>query len=207
MQINDEHLKLLAKIQQEWNRAEGDIKTAEQVVNNIVIPSVKELRYAGRRIVDALCGMASESPDTNTITALLNDACFDCHRARHDAVDAATSKIAIDIDIMIEKLQYEAILQVFPSFPSLVSDLRKIRTKIVESRRSRENREAIYSLLEENDFLRLVGTYNTMRESEHMMKAIAGRNRRNDFLSKWGVIIGLIGGIAATAALFLSLKG
>jgi hypothetical protein len=59
MSLSDDHLALLRAIQDEWNRAETDIKTAELVVNNIVIPSVKELRYAGRRIVDALAEMTA----------------------------------------------------------------------------------------------------------------------------------------------------
>jgi len=87
-------MRLLRAIQDEWNRAETDIKTAETVVNNIVIPSVKELRYAGRRIIDAIMEMTANPSayDPARVRALLDDAHFDCHRARHDAIDAATAK-------------------------------------------------------------------------------------------------------------------
>src|ERR1700730_11122379 len=53
MHFSESHLTLLKSIQDEWNKAEGDIKTAEMVVHSIVIPSIKELRYAGRRVIDA----------------------------------------------------------------------------------------------------------------------------------------------------------
>ena len=43
MHFNGSHLALLKSIQDEWNKAEEDIKTAEMVVHNIVIPSLWNL--------------------------------------------------------------------------------------------------------------------------------------------------------------------
>ena len=53
--------------------AEKDIKIAEQIGDQVVFPSIKELRYAGRRIVDALQAL-SKSEDAAKVTALLEDA-------------------------------------------------------------------------------------------------------------------------------------
>lgn len=86
----------------EWDRAEEDIKVAEQINNKVVIPSVSELRYAGRRIIEALREIEKNGPEEKII-GLLQDAEFDCHRARHDAIDAATSKIAVDLEIATKK--------------------------------------------------------------------------------------------------------
>ena len=124
----DDCSALLNSVLAEWNRAEEDIKIAEQVANKVVNPSIKELRYAGRRLVEALVKLQNAAP-FEEVEALLNDALFNCHRARHDAVDAGTSKIAIDLDIMTTRLGYEVILPVHPAFPKLVQDLRVIRTK------------------------------------------------------------------------------
>lgn len=192
MQLTDAHIALLNSILAEWNRAESDIKRAEQVNNNVVIPSIKELRYAGRRIVDMLVKIGSGAPD-DEIHKLLADATFDCHRARHDAIDAATSKIAIDLEIMASKLGYEVILPAYPNFAQLVRDLQLVRAKIAVSREDRENREAIYSVIEAVDFPNLVTSYNDMRSSEHIMIQMAKRRRSSEAIGIGGAILGAIG--------------
>jgi hypothetical protein len=40
----DAYIELLNSVLDQWNRAEEDIKIAEQVANKVVNPSVKELR-------------------------------------------------------------------------------------------------------------------------------------------------------------------
>jgi len=194
MQLSDAQLALLESILNEWNRAEEDIKRAEQVCNNIVIPSIKELRYAGRRIVDALLKMKAGSSDADS---LLQEARFDCHRARHDAIDAATAKMAIDLDIMVKKIGYEVILPVFPKFPNLICDLNEIREKIVASRRDRDDREKIYSVLEVVNFPALVAVHKELLGSEPIMKKMATRRRWLDLSGIAGTIFGIIGVILA----------
>lgn len=195
MHFSEGHLALLKSIQDEWNRAEEDIKTAEMVVHSIVIPSIKELRYGGRRVIDALMVIAGnpENPDHDRIKALLDDARFDCHRARHDAIDAATAKIAADLEIMVEKLGYESILPAFSAFPSLYQNLTIVRDQIRKSRGKRDDREAIYSVIEAADFSELVSAFNNMRTCEPIMVALAKKNRRNIFFGKWGFIVGVVG--------------
>jgi hypothetical protein len=193
----DDFGALLNSVLIEWNRAEEDIKIAEQVGNKVVNPSIKELRYAGRRIVEALVKFQKSAP-AGEISALLNDALFDCYRARHDAIDAGTSKIAIDLEIMISRLGYEVILSVHPAFPKLFQDLQKIRDKIIDSRRDRENREKIYSVLEASDFPVLVKSFAELRGNEHMMVAMAKRRRRSE-------LIGIVGFITAAIAIIVAI--
>jgi len=196
MQLSDEQVILLNSIAVEWNTAEEDVKVAEQVCNDIVIPAIKELRYAGRRVVDALAKMhAGDPPDA--IEDLLRDARFDCHRARHDAIDAATAKIAIDLEIMVRKLGVEVILPVFPEFPALFRQLKDIRLKIRVSRKNREDRAAIYAVLESVDFPAFADAYNEMRGSEDMMKQIAKHRRHSEAIGIGGAILGVIGVILA----------
>jgi hypothetical protein len=192
----DDYAALLNSVLVEWNRAEEDIKIAEQVASKVVNPSIKELRYAGRRIVEALVKLQKNEP-AQEICKLLNDALFDCHRARHDAIDAGTSKIAFDIEIMISKLGYEVILPVHPDFHNLIKDLRKVRANIRESRRDRENREAIYSVLESVNFPALVNSYEDLQENENIMKAIARRRRRSELIGVLGAVFGVLGILAA----------
>ncbi len=206
MHLTPEHLDLLKSIQDEWNHAEEDIKTAEMVVQKIVIPAVKELRYAGRRIVDVLMLLTSQpdAPDLTRIQKLLDDANFNCHKARHDAIDAATAKIAADLSIMAEKLGYDAILPAYPQFPALYVDLNRVRDKITTSRRARDNRDAIYASIEIVDFPALVDSFTRMSTCEPMILALAKKGRRNHFFGKYGLIVGIIGVIIAAGALTLA---
>lgn len=177
MPITDEHIELFRSIRSEWNKAETDIKTAEQVCLKVVIPAIKELRYAGRRIVDALACLDSGAPSED-INSFLCDAKFDCYRARHDAIDVATSKMAIDIEIMINKLKYSAILPAYPGFPNLFAEITEVRKKIATSRGKREDREAIYSVIESTDFPNLVTRFQDMKSCEQIMKAVAKSERK-----------------------------
>ena len=207
MHLTKEHLGLLKDIQNEWNCAEQDIKLAENVVNKIVIPSVKELRYAGRRIVDAIMVISDnpECPDQVKLTNLLADARFDCHRARHDAIDAATAKIAADFEIMTKMLGYGPILGAFPKFPELYSALTKVRRNIVNSRGDRENREKIYSVLEQCDFRALVVMFEDLRMCEPMMLALAKKERAISFWGKVGGAVGIIGLLVGIGGVLIAL--
>jgi hypothetical protein len=196
MPFTDWQSEVLRSILDEWNRAERDIKISEQVSNNIVIPSIKELRYAGRRIVEALNLMLRDESEAE-VRALLADAAFDCHRARHDAIDSATAKIAVDLEIMTKKLGYEVILPVYPTFPKLVQGLIAIRRQITLSREKRQQRDAIYSVLQAADFPQLVSMFDDMRSSEHIMKTMARRRRRSEAIGVIGAVLGLVGIVLA----------
>ena len=171
-----------ARICNEWDKAEKDIKLAEQVSHKVVFPSIKELRYAGRRIVEALNGLNDDATDDD-IQKLLEDAEYDCHRARHDAIDAATAKIAYDIEIAVSKLGYDPILRAFSKFSELRRKLNLVRAKITESRGDRENREAIYSVIEVTDFQEIVDLFAEFQENEPVMKGLAKSQRRRTALS------------------------
>lgn len=188
--LND-YKDILAEIAREWDKADKDIKYAEQVCQKITLSSIFELRYAGRRIIDALNGIAADA-DLEGVTLLLQEAKFDCHRARHDAIDAATSKIALDIDTMGRKLGYNAILKVYPNFADFRTLLSGIRKKIAQSRGDRQNREKIYAFIEENELEGLVDKFDEIQEAEPIMKALAKRERLISLISVAGIVISVI---------------
>lgn len=196
MQLSAEQADLLNSIAEEWNQAEEDVKVAEQICNEIVVPAIKEMRYAGRRIVDVITKMHA-GERVEEIEALLREARFDCHRARHDAIDAGTSKIAIDLEIMVKKLGAEVILPVCPGFPALFKQLRDVRVKIRASRKDRNNRAAIYQVIESIDFPKFVDEFNKMRDSEDIMKGMAKRRRRSEAIGVGGTVLGIVGVVLA----------
>jgi hypothetical protein len=168
----DDFKDILAAIATEWNAAEFDIKLGEQVNRKVVFPAIKELRYAGRRLADALV-LISQGGDEDSVRELLIDARFNCHCARHDVIDAATLKMAIDMDLMFEKLGHEAALFAFPKFPQLYQSIQDAQVMIAAAREKRENRQEIYAEIEAARFKDLVQMFNELKASEPLMKRIA----------------------------------
>jgi len=150
MELSEEIEAALVELSLEWNKAEGAIKLAEQVNGEIINPAIYELRYAGRRLIEAFARVSSGN--VAEALRLLRDAHFDCCRARHDAIDAATAKIVSDLEIAVARLGPEAVLTSFPEFSQLLGALGEVRDKIAISREDRQNRDAIYETLESGKF-------------------------------------------------------
>lgn len=181
-----------ARLREEWNRAERAIKIAEQVEGEIVNPAIYELRYAGRRIVEAYDVVGT---DPGSALQRLQDAQFDCCRARHDAIDAATSKMVATLDNSQEKLGIDVVMTHFAEFPAMIQSLGEVRDKIAISRERREDRDAIYASIEAVDLVELTKVFSRFRACEPLMRESARRNRRQLFGSKifgWAGVIGLI---------------
>jgi hypothetical protein len=198
MSLTEKQITVLVSIRDEWNRAERDVKIAEQVCNEIVFPSINELRYGGRRVIEVVHAVVTGAGD-EVVDGLLADAKFDCLRARHDAIDTAAAKIAITMESMIDSLKYEAILPAFPEFPLLVKQLGDVRKRIAESRQARENRDALYTAIELDVFPDLVERYQRLLECEPIMRKLALRSRWRDVIA----ILALVIGIAALIVAFI----
>ncbi|MTD95085.1 hypothetical protein GIW81_12155 [Hyphomicrobium sp. xq] len=166
----------LKEIRLEWDKAESSIKIAEQINNQVVFPAVKELRYAGRRIVDALANCATAG-DESAIRALLDDALFDCYRARHDAIDAAISKISTHLDAVTSKLGYSALTVGFPEFSALYDELGKAQEVVASSRGMRSDRDKLYVAIESVNMPPLVALYRKFKSSEPVMRGLAREER------------------------------
>jgi hypothetical protein len=188
--------EILTSILAEWDRAEGDIKLAEQVCLRVSEPSIKELRYAGRRVTEAIHNILSGG-DVEHVKKLLYDADFDCHRARHDAVDAATSKMASDIRAMTDRLGYNPVLKACPNFPEFFRNLRHIRRNIVKSReRGRQDRDSIYESIESVDLKQIVSEFEDITEAEEIMRSLAKAERRHTLLLYVVIIVEFVGILA-----------
>lgn len=195
MSLSRETREAIERIRAEWDRSEGTIKTAEQAVGDAVIPALKELRYAGRRLADALL-LIGDPARKKELADLLADAHFNCHRARHDAIDAATDAMLRRLDAAIDKLGDDIVNQHFPNAVSLAIGLTDIQERIAESRKDRDNRDAIYAAIEGVDLLELHGQFKRFIYSRPRMLKAASRRRWGRF---WG-IIAVIASLAIAAA-------
>lgn len=182
------HIEILADIQREWDLAEESIKRCEQVARGAIIPAIKELRYAGRRIVDAL-NKGHKGGNEQEMRALLEDARFNCHRARHDAMDAALDVMAMDFDNLTKRLGYDAVIQAYPDFQSLYRDFAHARKLIATSRGDRENRNAIYELISNIEFPDISDRYADLVTCKPIALAASAKARRQKI--SWWFMVGL----------------
>jgi hypothetical protein len=193
------YAELLRDIQGEWNKAEAAIKRSEQVALEVAFPAISELRYAGRRIVDALdaahCGAGDEK-----VRALLEDARFCCHRSQHDAIDAAMAKIGIDIDDLTSRLGFDAVIEAYPEFREFYADFTVGRNKIANSRENRKDRVAIYDAIVAVDLPRLIACYEKMMAVRPIAKQAALKRRLGGANGVALLVIALIGLIFAGLA-------
>ncbi len=197
MHLSDDVTQLILSIIDEWNKAEKAIKIAEQVNGEIINPAVYELRYSGRRIVEAF-GYLQQN-DIVKANKLLNDAHFDCCRARHDAIDAATTKISNDLAIAVRKIGPRFVLQNFPSYTQLIKELSSTRRKIANSREDRENRDVIYSSIESDNLTTIIDYYDEFQANELILK-------RSGRWERLKTVFSFLGWIVATGIALYALK-
>jgi hypothetical protein len=167
----------LAEIKREWDYTESVLKVAETTCGEVVFPSIQELRYAGRRLIDALHKMSNGGSDEDVV-ALLRDAVFDCHRARHDAIDATHAQVAGHLRLAVEYLGIDVLIGCFPPYHDLLTIVLEIDARIASARRARENRDPIYSEIAESEFLDMIRLYRAFLASEEQMKAVAARKQQ-----------------------------
>jgi hypothetical protein len=180
---------LREQVSVEWNRAEHAVKLAEQVNGQVVNPAIYELRYAGRKLVESW--EAERSGDLDRCELLLRDAMLDCMRARHDAIDAATSKVIVHLDVAVNKLGATKVLTCFPNWAECYQHLNEVREKIAHSRGNRNDRAAIYETIEATDLPKIIALYNQFKAQEPRLKSEA-KNQRWLGLSGW-VVATLVG--------------
>jgi hypothetical protein len=187
---------LFAELRTEWDASEALVKAAEQVSGDAIIPSIKEFRYAGRRIVDALHELKA-SGDGAKAKAFVQDAIFNCHCARHDAIDVATGIMASTMSVAVEKIGYQHILAAFPKFAELRKKLSEARAKIRVSRQNRTDRDAIYQSIHVTDFPALIELYEEYQSAEDVMKSLAKGQRREILFHRVTTVILVIAAVGS----------
>jgi hypothetical protein len=188
-----------AQLLAEWNISEKYMKIAEQVGDKAVISSINELRYGGRKVLEAI---AIEKTDKTRALAILSDALHDCYRARHDSIDASVSVINKHVNIMVRRLGYSKVAGVLPDLGELIISLSNAQEKIASSRSNRLERGLLYDSIKEIDLPAIRRSYDKLRASEPPIMAEAARERRN-ILINW--TIGFLGLVISVVSLFLLL--
>lgn len=202
MRILDEELdRLLQQTIDQWNIAERRIKKAEQVcANEVVISAIFELRYAGRKIADALAlalqsaNIDDDEDAKNHIRRYLADALEDCVKAKHDAIDAMIDFVTIWFSEVEEEIGLDELIKYFPNHVILTGKISAIQNKIAESRGERHlGRDGVYDSIEKTEYGEILELYQSMKTSRNRIEISARKHKRTKIISLLaGPVIGVI---------------
>jgi hypothetical protein len=209
----------LTELCREWNYSERVLKQHEGITDSAIIPSVNELRYSGRRLIEAL-DLILKSESEQKVLDLISDAIFDCHRARHDAIDASAVIMISYYNTARRDLDIEIIIKVFPKFTKCITDLYEVKKKIAEARENRHNRDFIYTEISReksdqmiNDFIEfrtstpiilelMRKAENTKNELEKNEKIAIATAKRANKIALWSAVFGGLGILIGIVSLF-----
>lgn len=138
---------MLSQIAAEWDKAEKLIKRAERIRSQVVMASVNELRYAGRRLVDAwrLKDAAEHDPKQREIfNSYVNDSLLACNRAQHDAIDAMVLFLQKVVAKYEEEFGLTLLAEKYPRIFDIKATLRLADDLITDSREHRDTRDEDY---------------------------------------------------------------
>lgn len=136
---------LIQEVVVAWNEAERVIKKAELLDSKVVMAAINELRYAGRRIADAiLAANGNNHDDGKTAVQYIQDAHFRCLCAQHDAVDAALFFLNRRIDAIENTFGFGTITKYFPDYTNFLAERDAVAGLVERTRADRTQRATLY---------------------------------------------------------------
>ncbi len=189
--ISPELILQIASLCDEWNKTESWIKQGELVTKKALMPSINEMRYAGRQIVDA-CHAASNNSNAGQH---LVEARSTLLKARHDVVDSIVIYISDNADNHRDRLHAGNLHKNFSNYEELFGLLKTITDKILLSREDRNHRDEIYGEIMKNDMSNLIKFHKALNESLPAIEQTIKREGFRALLLTSCTIIGAIGAV------------
>ncbi len=198
MMLPQKYLTLYEIYLDDWMRAEEVLKLVERLKNEAFIPSIKELRYASRRVVEAqnLFRLHGVNASEKEIHTHLVEAIENCRKARHDALDSAVNFTQDQLDKLINAVGLDTVAAGFPGYLKLKPKLREVSQLIIQSRKDRVQLDDKYEKIKRDHLEEIVNLYVEMETSFAVIAAIETRRRKEFWKAVivGGVIVGLLVG-------------
>lgn len=192
----------LATLAAFWNQIEKRVKEVEQLRSGRpAIPAINELRYAGRKFVDAWSYIAKPNPSDED-----NDNCEECIvvanqyliNADHDAIDAALVFVYRTVYDVKKKYGAKRLLGAVPNFLDILDEIDLYKSMVSTSREDRAKRTEIYTEIIPH-FDRMMIVYKKIDQAERHLLA---RVKMWDFFKTIFAILGITGSIASLFGIY-----
>ena len=174
---------MLDSIAIEWDKAEKLIKTAERARAQVVIASVNELRYAGRRMIDALRlskQAATDPSKKDEFERYVSETLAFCTRAQHDAVDAIVLFLQKALQRYEEEFGLTLLGEKYPKIFEIRAALNQADALIISSREDRQRRQEEYQILADDHCPRLIAYYQDLISSKDVLLQLVSAQRRHE---------------------------
>jgi len=195
---------MLAHVAREWDKAEKLIKEAERARAQVVMASVNELRYAGRRLVDALHLQEKAKVDPTAksdFDRYISEVLAFSHRAQHDAVDA----IVLFLQKAIEKYENEfgisLLIEKYPRILDIKASISQADSLIIASRKDRMSRIEEYDKLAADHCPALLEHYQHLMANKDVLTELVNAKKLSEIKQKrefrqliWVTILAGFGG-------------
>jgi hypothetical protein len=152
-------------------RAEETMKLAERIERRVIEASVQELRYAGRREVQAhLLRLAAAGQELTPeqydewLTHAI-EACENCVKARDDALDSAVTFMADEVEQAVNKIGLNKVLAEFSDLSEFRRNIRECDRLMTESRGDRLKLDDNYSKIENEHLPAAIQRYHQFKDN------------------------------------------
>lgn len=196
---------LLNEVSTEWNRIEKRAKEAESFRGEAIVASINEMRYAGRRIVDAVALLQSNNPDEIMVardhiviakTYLMN--------ADHDLTDSVIF-IAHTRFIDVEKRhKIKKIKKYIPEYEQFYQSIKEAQKIVQGSREDRSKRADAYRTLADEYIPKLMDIHHKINSCQQLYVSREDLLEKNVKLVAW---IALVGSVASIIGVALAIWG
>jgi hypothetical protein len=198
----DEHRHLLSSLADRWRTLEERLKAAEQVVGEVCIPAINELRYTGRRFFEAwsVACVADMTPESKKIFhehIIMAQQYF--NNADHDLTDSLITFFDARKGQILHKYGIDKSSEIYVRFVAWLEKVNDANDIIKSSRGNRHNRMDDYKRLETECLPDLIDQYKQIVRSEELYSA---RLKKNRYIQIASLIIGGTGWAAGMLCLW-----
>ncbi|MHA5986296.1 hypothetical protein ACVSMR_05660 [Pseudomonas aeruginosa] len=162
-----------------YRQAEEKIKLVENLSQELSIPAVNELRYAGYHMVQYLSG--DGEPEVE-----LKKAQNHCKRAIYDAVEAGITHQLEMIRIFQQDFKVLILSDFIPNYPALQKQIREARDLILAPKNAHKDRAAYYEQCVTHLENLRAGLDKLDEHREELLKRLKQRNRSS--IANWSML-------------------
>ena len=193
----------ISELSAHWNAIEERIKEAEYILNEVAFLAINELRYAGRKIIDAWD--IYNKPIDNQEDQKQFDDCLTVAKqyllnADHDVTDAICLLVHRQVSEFVERYGKRTITKYFHDFPAFENEMKKINATVSGSRKNRHERVQTYDYIANEYIPQLLDYYQKLLTSAEIALADEKRQR---FVNWCFAIFGILGSAASIISMLV----
>lgn len=172
MNVDEKQIIQIRELSALWNKVELRAKVAEQFNGKTVAAAINEMRYGGRRFVDAVEMMFRECVLTDREKEQLSENLYAAKsaliNADHDITDSICFVVIKKVNRTIEKHGIEKIRGLIHDFDVGYQTLKDVKQIVQESRETRSLRSANYDKIAKDHLEKLTALHTEISQQKEL---------------------------------------